>query len=446
MRYVVPTSPSPAAFTVLIAMLCSMHAMAASSQNSTVVYLDDSFEQREETARFWNYASCALNRPHGIQSDKTNGALAYPELGQASRKGYCAFISDPTAAQGQQYLRFTTMPFDRRDADPHKDNLATSVDWRKGGSEMRSRPSSSYDEKSSRQGWDLTGNSYHGSENVVRYEWQFRLTDVSMISPNSKRIRLASSAVIGQFHSQNIPQCNRTARYDAAFSPAPGLNVSVVKLGGIDALQFSLDTKLTNAQARHSGLETCSEDPAAICNVPLWTKKFALTDVAKLTIRDTHAVPWIKVSYSMQSSRKDGMFRFRFGVNPENHPELAKKVPDLAYQEREFANGLKILHIPTTQNDCPNVPYLGAYVLGYSTRYYGSAREASVAGGEAATSLSRLRKPNPSAWVHPAFAREYGKFMDGTQDADESPPQFVIDYDAFRVVQERSLRRRSASE
>jgi hypothetical protein len=437
---------------VIAAVLCNPASHAQNVLKSTGdSYVDDHFDSAGHSNQLWHYASCLMNQPHGARPTSGGPGLAYPILGQASRKGYCGFETDGAGPAKNTYIRFITMPFDRRDADTSKDNFLTSVDRRKGGSEMRARKNFVYDAAKNKQGWDFYGKTYLNPSNTVGYYWNFRLSDVSMLLPNNKGIKLAGAAVVGQFHSQTAAFCNVTEKYVPRFSPAPGLDVRAITVknpttGFIEEkLQFDLFSKITNAQAKEAGL-ACSDQPDDICKVHLWKGVYPLSLVAKRSLGVAGVAPWISVSYIMRSSKTNGAMKFSFGVDPAKYPAIVKEVPELAYAERKFLNGASVLKAPTTQNECPNQPFLGSYVLAYATQYYGYPTDAEFprARSNSATESQKNRpirsnQVNPSRWVRSEFANDYGKFIMGAQEAGQFPPQFVVDYDDFRILQEDGL-------
>jgi hypothetical protein len=396
-------------------------------------YVFEDFSSTANSNAWWYYASCNQTA-HGT-TDGSAPNTQYKTFGQASRPGHCG----PRTLDGNQFFRFITMPFDRRDAvvTYNADGSVASDNWNemddgKGGSEMRSRQSYAYDGIANKRGWDDLGLNYLAPTNTVRFSWKFRLYNVSMLKRDAAGDRLATSAVVGQFHSQNIPECNRNYSYDPGFSPAPGLDVRVDPgPDGSDHVYFKLFTKIRNYQIP-AGIPKCSQadaDANKICQVKLWELGFPIADVTRVDSADTHVPPWISISYVMRPSVTNGALKFFFGVEGSNDPALNYQLRPL---DGAGANQF-VVRMPMTQNGCPNKPFVGAYVLGYNRKFYGYLH------GDAPHYVPRRtdQQPWPSVWVHPNLLgnSHLKSYIDGTWAAGDYAPQFIVDYDDFRIVQ-----------
>jgi hypothetical protein len=283
---------------------------------------------------------------------------------------------------------------------------------------MRARLSYKYDGVNNKRGWDNKGEHYLNPANSVRYSWKFRLLNLSLLQKDPDNIKPSSAAVIGQFHSQSV-DCGP---YETGYSPAPGLDVRVNAApdGSGDRVYFKLFTKLKLSQVP-VGLPVCTSEP---CEVVLWEGDYPISAVSRADSADTHIPPWFEVSFLMRNSQANGAFKFYFGVKDSGDPNLE-------YQVR-MLNGAnastKVLQMPMTQNNCPNVPFLGEYALGYSSKYYGRASGDNP--------NSDPVRPD-SVWRHQrllANAR-YMSYVNGTWPDSDPPPQLIVDYDDFRIVQ-----------
>jgi hypothetical protein len=426
--------------TLAALVACSAHA-APILQPNDWAYVLDTFSNETTSAQIWAYASCT-DTPYGtVDANRPN--LRFLTFGQASRPGLCDFRTEGT----NKFMRFITMPFDRRDAEESEDNYCkadgtvNTVDERKGGSEMRSDEFHDYlyDGVVKTRGWDTFGRHYLTSTNTVRFSWRFRLLNVSMLKGMSNGEKLATSAVVGQFHSQTNPNDpDHCKAVESSFSPAPGLDVSVGKaLDGTEQVFFKLFTMLRNSQIP-AGQPRCAGDDNTICNTTLWQQGFPISQVTRVDSSDTHMPPWISVNYVMRSSKNNGALKFAFGVDGSSDNNLKL--------QNRLLNGANtssyVLHIPTTQNECPNRPFLGSYVLGYNFKYYGGASRDKRCYAKGDASLIRPdHLPTPSTWVHPDFFKDarLKSYYDGTWVDGNTPPQFIVDFDDFRIVQVPSL-------
>ncbi|MEK8030851.1 hypothetical protein AACH06_08505 [Ideonella sp. DXS29W] len=397
-------------------------------------YVYEDFSNTSNSNNWWYYASCN-QVAHGT-TDGNAPNTQYKTFGQASRPGYCG----PRTLDGNQFFRFITMPFDRRDAvvTYNADGSVASDNWNemddgKGGSEMRSRQTYyAYDGITNKRGWDDLGVNYLAPTNTVRFSWKFRLYNVSMLKRDANGDKLAASAVVGQFHSQNIPECNRNYTYEDGFSPAPGLDVRVDPgPDGSEHVYFKLFTKIRNSQVP-SGVQKCSQadaDANKICQVTLWEQSFPIANVTRVDSADTHVPPWISISYVMRPSVTNGALKFLFGVEGSSDQALNYQVRPLG----SAGSNQSFLRMPMTQNDCPNRPFVGSYVLGYNRKYYGYLH------GDAAHYVPKRtdQQPWPSVWVHPNLLgnAHLKSYIDGTWAPGDYPPQFIVDYDDFRIVQ-----------
>jgi len=437
---------------VLAALTCAS-AQAGPIQPDNWSYVYDNFSSDQTSATIWGYQSC--DREHGHKT-VVNGVEKYERFGTAARKGYCGFRCEGSAwkpgATGQdqlckdvtkdnQYLRFITMPFDRRNAEVQfnadgsiGDNWANpETDDGKGGSETRASYVYDYNEVTPNRGWDLWGENYLVDTNTVRYSWKFRLYNVSMLKAEGNRERLASKAAIGQFHVRSgTSPSGKVCSAATTFSPSPGLYVSVEG----ESVAFKMSAKLTNPQIP-AGLTKCPGiSDSEACEVTLWQQSFPMDQVTRVDSSDTHVPPWISVSFVMRPSQTNGALRFFFGVEDSLDAALRYQTRPLGDDSAQWTTA----HLPMTQNQCPTQPYLGAYVLGYNKKYYGFLQ--SDVGRTPIRAEQWVQGPpgwttTPSSWVNSTFSGkpELDKFRQGTWLSGETPPQFIVDYDDFRIVQ-----------
>ena len=444
-------------------------------------YLWDDFSDPGTSSRIWmldGRASC-LTESHS--TPRSRGGVRYPRLGGASRPGSCRIESNPSDGD---FLRFVTQPFDRRDAgNPFRGTrivpYVDSVDLGKGGSETRADPAylfgSTEGGKPAEKGWDVHGSAYWANHNRIRLSVDFRLADLSMLEQD-----LASSTTLLQLHAVNsINSGLSCGRYFKGMSPSPGL---YLKVDG-EMVEFSLGIKVFRGGLPASLLQhfstaeldsRCSPETSTdgqavqeICKLTVWTHRMAKSDALG---------QWMSVSLFITPASPNqppptrGMLELYFGLkngDPTTNPD--------ARQSRRFVDSTWKLGIPTQATDCPNRVYLGNYVLGYkeylagvgtasngraplhgfiASKWLGLAngsraqmRTACATHGFAETpywypaghrfcqSLPE-RTPLPGGdWVAPEFDARYGRFIVGAQLADETPPQLIVDYDKFRIVE-----------
>lgn len=439
----------------------------AAEKPAGYAYVWDSFDSMTTTSQVWTMAGASCSQV--LHKSSTN---SFPTFGQTSRPGYCGLRDD--AATGEKFIRFITLPFDRRDAG--KFSYRNSVDAGKGGAETYTNASYSYgvatSSKVADKGWDLTGQYYMNSANRVRMSFKFRIYNDSIFQTG-----LAKSASLFQMHAQKGAACGE---YYEGTSPNPGLMVRKDPLNS-SRIEFYMIVKIFTDYRVAAGLGSvpplgCSIEKSAsglyskeVCEYIVWQESFARDDVLK---------NWISVSLTSRSTNTaNSRFSLSFG-----REDLSASAP-LGSKGRIFKNGSTTLNQPTSSNACPNRPYLGNYVLGYpevdSTSsisrdpLYGFYKKSWLGLPDSASTndmiLACTTRPkingqyykdslgtnlpweplkhrfckaenggNADTWVSDRIRLLYGKFIQGGSaiPAGESPPQLIVDYDNFRVVQE----------
>lgn len=424
-------------------------------KNKGVSYLYDGFEVENASRKIWTLTGASCNQVPHLKDGK------YPTLGQTTRPGECVFREDKNT--GNHFLRFITHPFDRRDAayrggTPYEN----SVDHGKGGAEIRANDASLYNDKS-KSGWDLSGEQYLQSGNKVRYSFDFRIYNLSIIETredgtrkdkygNNIKYKLANSSTITQFHSKqntkdklgNLKSCGN---YYPGSAPSPGLDISETK-GDTTAVDFKLFIKVFKedipkgfvARTCSTQLPVGSTDSALkrdLCQVEVWSKSYKKTDVLK---------KWFSASILINSDIKKGSLEFFFGSKESSAQ------PEVLYNRVAFSHKKGIIApLATQHNSCPSTIYLGNYVLGYEQEMYGYYKNSFIKLEEnASNELIRKAcndKPEPfgrydrhracqgDSFVHKNFINEFGKFIDGSFYSTETPPMLIVDYDNFRIIQ-----------
>lgn len=411
-------------------------------------YLYDNFESAPRSHAIWALRGASCNQIlHKDPSGK------YPGLGQTARPGYCDFRYDPQTAN--TFLRFITHPFDRRDAE--KTNFQNSVDHGKGGSETRAKASFSYNtttpEKTLLEGWDMGGNYYAVPTNTIRYSFDFRIYNMSLLEEN-----LAQSATIAQFHQGAKFGEKVCGAYYAGSAPSPGLHASLNKTDPTK-VDFKMSLKLFEEEipvslrpfkkscVLQSPMYGTVGPTRTICEVPVWTQTLPKTEVLR---------KWFSVSFVMKPARA-GTLDFFFGSKEST-------LSTVKYSRKTFVNQASRLYVSTTLNNCPGQIYLGNYVLGYAqldssitterAPLYGLYKPEWLGLPSGATDeqmqAACVTKPSGATtwvpkihrycqgdqWVSPRMFEKYGKFITGNYRSPETPPQFITDYDNFRIVQQ----------
>lgn len=417
-------------------------------------YVFDNFENRTRTNSIWNLTGTSCRQvPHKSTDGK------YPTLGQTSRPGYCDLQYDNTT--NNSFLRFITHPFDRRDA--LKVDLVKTVDLGKGGSETRAKTSFKFNTplpgKSLLEGWDLAGDYYQNPNNTLRYSFDFRLFDLSILEEN-----LAKSATIAQFHQGGQIGQKICGAYYAGSAPSPGLHVQL-NPADPQKVDFILGLKLFEEDVPQGfPKDRCKMESPRSGTAP--SRSICLVDVWKQTVDKSEVLrKWYSVSFIIKFAQK-GRLEFFFGAEDSSDTEVA-------YKRRIFSNKLARLNVPTTFNDCPAQIYLGNYVLGYSeldttikterTPLLGFHKASWLGLPDTATreqmiaacttkppaykdpKTGKVRPWEPEKhrlckgdqWVSPRMENLYGRFMSGSGAVNEVLPQLITDYDNFRIVQSK---------
>lgn len=411
-------------------------------------YVFDNFETGTRTRTIWNMSGASCNQ---VLHKDSNGR--YSTFGQTGRPGYCDISYDPQSPNNK-FLRFITYPFDRRDAG--KVSFEYSVDQGKGGSETRARTSYLFNSvasgKALYEGWDFGGDYYATPTNTLRYTFDFRVTDLSILEE-----KLAASATIAQFHQGAKMLQKSCGTYYAGSAPSPGL---YVKLNDTNSslVDFRLSLKLFEEEIPSSlrpfKTSCVTQSPISgtvgparsICEVVAWTGSYPKKDVVQ---------KWFSVSFIMKNS-KAGALEFFFGSKESS-------TDSIKYGRKIFLNKAGRLNVSTTFNDCPAQIYLGNYVLGYTqldptvtssrSPLYGFYK-ADWLGLPASATLEEKQKAcsiKPAGatrwlpdihrlcqgdkWVSDRIYEKYGKFINGSYGSNETPPRFITDYDNFRIVQ-----------
>lgn len=359
----------PAAFMAL--------ALMSSGAWAGQTFLSDDFESAPQTDYYW--ARFCSAKGH------LTGAASYPALGQAVRPGACVRVT----RQHNSFIRFTTQPFDIRSPCCGADFLKGS-----GGAELGPPYDRAvYPDGLTERGWDVDGKTYQSPAGTVRYEWDFRINDLSMLEAG-----LVRHAAIGQFHSQNREPCGESS---VNSSPSPGLDVTLI---GADQVKLSVYIKPIYNRLPPSlhADQSCAATPDQPCQIVLWRGTYALKDVLG---------QWMHIAFTLRfAPDSQGSLAVSFGR------KLGTAPGDLAYQPR-----IQPLSVPMTVNSCPYIVHLGTYAQGYSSDYYGT------------TGPDGERALNGPAWVTDRFKAEYGRFIAGGQAPGEHPPQIVVDFDNFKV-------------
>lgn len=426
------------------------------AKNKGMSYLFDGFEVEGTSQKIWTLRGASCNQvPHLIDGK-------YPTLGQTIRPGECVFRED--RATGNHFLRFITHPFDRRDATYKGVTLyEDSVDHGKGGAEIRASAASLYN---GNRGWDLSGEQYLRSGNKVRYSFDFRIYNLSIIETredstrkdlagNKLKYKLANSSTITQFHSKQITKdrfgnLKSCGNYYPGSAPSPGLDITESE-GDVSSVDFKLFLKLFREDiptAFIASIKTCSTqlprgqtNPALkreLCLVEVWSKTYKKVDVVK---------KWFSASVIINSDIRNGSLEFFFGSKDSN------ATSENLYQRVAFNNQKRIIApLATQHNNCPSTIYLGNYVLGYNQEMYGYYKNSFLSKNLSDSAPKELvhdackqklgrydrhRFCQGDSFVHDNFKNEFGRFIDGDfNPLTESPPMLIVDYDNFRIIQE----------
>jgi hypothetical protein len=385
-------------------------------------YLKDKFNKNGSTEanRFsdlWSPGACSTV-PHSESS----------KPGSISRTGACQIKDDGS----DPFVRFTVYPFDSRNTDED------SGDWGKGGGEAlpRNATENAYGYATNKTGWDVGGQKYLINNNTVRYTWDFRITDISLLEPvvapgsgvtgDLAKAPLVSAAVIGQFHSQTQYLNNFTSRTASSCgvtpegtSPSPGIFVSSDGSTVRFRMSLKMDESLMPAYLSSAYKSNCevqadrngSGVTKNICYFEIWSVSLPKSDVLN---------KWFSVLIDTKiSAGNAGSYDFYFG-----RKDLSGALP-AAYKNQSFLGGAKTVldSIPTKVNACPGEPRLGVYALRFNPLYYADALSLEEA--------IAIRKTKPREWVSNAYKKT---FLSGGQNPLKAP-RMTIDYDNFKITQ-----------
>lgn len=439
-----------AALIVLtVTFICFQNFSSSYIKTAGQSYVYDSFESSTRSNAVWMLSGASCNQ---ILHKDANGK--YPLFGQTARPGYCDFRyeSDPK----NTFLRFITHPFDRRDAA--KNVYKNSVDQGKGGSETRAKGTFSFNSlatgKSQLEGWDLGGDYYATPTNTIRYSFDFRIYNMSILED-----KLANEATVVQFHQGAKIGEKSCGAYYAGSAPSPGLYTSINPTDPA-IVDFKLSLKLFEQEIPSSLVQfkrNCIINSTlygtvgpnrSICEVIVWSASYPKIEVLR---------KWFSVSIIMKNSTSGTLDLF-FGSRDST-------LESYKYKRQAFVNSTSRLYVPTTMNSCPAQIYLGNYVLGYTQldpsitsarvplyglqkpEWLGLTSSANDEQMQAACTTKPAgaikwvpeihRYCKGDQWVSDRMIEKYGKFINyGSYTATETPPQLITDYDNFRIVQQ----------
>ncbi|MBP9710969.1 MAG: hypothetical protein KBD50_01775 [Candidatus Pacebacteria bacterium] len=415
---------------------CTKETPPLGVQGAGYVYMQDSFNKEGATspARFsdkWGTGPCSVE-PHS--------SSARP--GSVVRSGSCMLKQEG----GDSFVRFTVYPFDVRNTDED------DGEWGKGGGETTPRNTieNAYgyapnkDAAVNKKGWDLAGKKYLVEGNTVRYSWNFRINDVSLLEPVSvpgdgvggvwATRPLVPSAVIGQFHSQGnylnftngtALSCGTTVE---SSSPSPGLFITK---NGTDLI-FSMTLKMEEglmpsylSSAYKNNCETQSDrygrgGTKRMCTFSVWSARIPKTDVLN---------KWFTVQVDTKiAASASGSIKLAFGRTDLSSGAAA------GFKTQKFLGGSKDIldSIPTKQNSCPSEPRIGVYALRYNPLYYADYENNAATTEFDEDAMKAFRESQSRNWISNAYAATFLKPGDNPLAA----PRFIIDYDNFSITQQ----------
>lgn len=403
-------------------------------QSNGYVYIKDTFDKNAVTLKdtfsdWWRTSSCDMTS----HSDSS-------KPGSVSRLGSCLLKKEGD----NSFVRFTVYPFDVRSLDED------SGDWGKGGGEALPRdtienaygyaPAKNKDKNT--KGWDIGGQTYLVEGNTVRYGWDFRITDASLLESVTSPApgltghwatrALSRSAVIGQLHSQANYKDQSTEKSVScgvtveATSPSPGLWMEV----NGDNVAFSMMVKLEKSKtpayllpyANNCETQTDRNGSGAsrvMCTIPVWSLKLKKADVIN---------KWFTIDLDLRlSSGTNGFYGLAFGRKDLASTQAA------GYKTQKFLNNARTVldAVPTQANRCPGMPRMGIYALGFNPLYYGDVGNGAVASSERDIEAAKVvRQKKARGWVSDAYTATFIKGKDPL-----SAPKLVIDYDNFSIRQ-----------